>query len=194
MKRIIVGILLAFGLAAMVVWGQQSGSDALCASKARREELYKSLVTRVLSDKEMKEVLDYGHSIAIPMMNCTQSWSYSETEVRQQFADAIFQQMRLRLLAVKFQPKIEHRWASEMDGKKEADGCVWVQALGSSGPYVALKCPWGKESNRAPSKLPEFPTQKWEQPIFREAGGWRFKERYELDWCLDHGETRVIKK
>jgi hypothetical protein len=73
-----------------------------------------------------------------------------------------------------------HRWASDVLKEKRMDGTVWR----SSPPIVWREVPdcnrisVSPDGGSATSTLMYCPAQE--------------KERYTLDWCLLHGETRVL--
>lgn len=78
-----------------------------------------------------------------------------------------------------------HRWASDLDGKVEKDRCRWVANYGIT-PTVQKECPTG------------HPEVHYDLPGislgFDHPSAWKATETYILDWCLEHGETRVIRK
>lgn len=75
--------------------------------------------------------------------------------------------------------RVPHRWASELDGKVEKDGCRWI----IYNMKAHKECPTG---------APELRDDGGISIVGRAA--WKLKETYILDWCLEHGETRVIRK
>lgn len=62
---------------------------------------------------------------------------------------------------------VEHRWASDLDGKKEADGSEWKRVH------------W-----------PDYVVRRKDSGAFMK----ETIESYQLDWCILHGETRVLRK
>lgn len=160
----------------------------------REKKLYEALRTRVLTDKEMAEVLDIGWSITLDWMNSGISWPYKEEERRREFDEAIYQQTKLRLLheAAKnnqtyscqaytdsIVPGIPfcapHRWASDLVKEKRKDGTVWridTIRIWRETPDCNYCTPDGN------CTLMYCPAD--------------IHEAYEVDVCLEHGETRVL--
>ncbi|MGH8677371.1 MAG: hypothetical protein ACREUQ_03340 [Burkholderiales bacterium] len=78
-------------------------------------------------------------------------------------------------------PAGQHEWASELGGKKEADGCRWKRLTET----VVKECPTGEF---------EIDYQADVMGIgIKPVAAWKETERYTLDWCILHGETRVLR-
>lgn len=87
-------------------------------------------------------------------------------------------------IKVSIRDETAHRWASDLLKEKRRDGCRWREGLASS---VWLECPTGEPEDVTGLGIA---IEGWPQT----KPAWETKERHTLDWCINHGETRVLRE
>lgn len=150
-----LGVLLALGLAAMVVWGQQG------TTFQTREFSNVTQATRItlVGTGGKTATIDFGG----------ESVKYSGDLPVEEAAQVLWEHLFNKLHLHPSQDKC--RWASDVGGKNgwETFGAVWM------GQNCHTDCPTVSIGGTIAC------IQRCDDSVM-------------LDWCLDHGETRVIRK